>query len=110
MTEQDWNTVTFKKKSDSQTKLSPNIFIDPKIAHMRKIEQNLENDDKSMNLESGRTFGIQIQKGRSNKKITQAQLASQAKVSPDIIKKYELGTAVANKSEINRIKRVLGIN
>lgn len=56
-------------------------------------------------LELGKT----IQKGRTEKKLSQEQLAKICGFKKEIIRDYEKGVAIAKKSELDKISKALGI-
>jgi ribosome-binding protein aMBF1 (putative translation factor) len=51
----------------------------------------------------------QIQTARCSRKLTQAQLAQLVNEKANLIKDYETGKVVANRSVLNKLNRCLGI-
>lgn len=56
-----------------------------------------------------REMSLAMQNGRTEKKLTQKQLAQKCNLKPDIVKGYENGTAIVKQSEVAAINRALGI-
>lgn len=50
-----------------------------------------------------------IMQARMAKKMTQEDLAKQACVTPDIIRKYENGSAIPNNAFIAKLDQILGV-
>ena len=51
----------------------------------------------------------QIIKARTDKKLTQAQLAQQINEKPQTIQEYESGKAIPNPQILSKMSRVLGV-
>lgn len=51
----------------------------------------------------------QIIKARTDKKLTQAQLAQQINEKPQLIQEYESGKAIPNPQILSKMSRVLGV-
>jgi putative transcription factor len=99
MNHQDWNDVVFKKNTKStykHTELSKEVKI--------------ENDsDNLSNQVVGLSLGNQIQKTRIAKGIrTQKELAVMVNVKPEIINKYENGSAIPDSKVLQKLRKALG--
>ncbi len=93
---QDWETVTFKKrtkpvdKNISQKVLSP----EEKIDRQKKITPELRKS---------------FQQHRLLKKMTQKELATRASLDLKTVVNIENGTAIFNESEICKCEKALGV-
>jgi ribosome-binding protein aMBF1 (putative translation factor) len=123
MNHQDWTTVTFKPKNTNSKNKKPSpddkIEITKKynagkntqhsIVNAKKIEKNDEEDKTeipkiSFHLQS------QIQQARSNKNMTQKQLAVACNLTENKIKDFESGKGMPPDSkELRIMSRVLEV-
>ena len=95
---------TVKKEDYSSTasrnrNLEKDLHADPtQEAPEQKPLPKLSQEDKNILI-----------KARTDKKLTQAQLAQQLNLQPNIIKDLEAGKVIIDKSIIPKINRLLGI-
>ena len=80
----------------------------PQSQQARKVEERAEEGDyrtekPSMNLRK------QIQQGRQDKKMTQADLAKQCNIDASIIRDYESGKTVPTGPHMQKMSKVLGV-
>ena len=61
--------------------------------------------DETVSLDLGKL----IQKGRSEKKLTQKELATKINEKPAIINEYESGKAIPNNQILGKIERAIGV-
>ncbi|KRZ09460.1 Endothelial differentiation-related factor 1 [Trichinella zimbabwensis] len=75
-------------------------------ASVNKLSGDLEEfHHNTVGMEVGRL----IQRGRQEKKWTQAELAKQINEKPSVIVEYESGRAVVNNQILGKIERAIGI-
>ena len=113
--QQDWETVTFKKKIDKKvtnntlrdgkyvTKTKPN----PQSQHMAKLDNETETF-KVKKISS--KISKEIQKARLAKKLNQKQLAQAVNVTPKVISEFESGKAIPNEGVKRKIANYLKIS
>ncbi len=105
MEHQDWDPVTFYKPK-VETKTVPKGTHNSESQRLRK----LENDDemktkvKVTTMEQRQT----IIKGRTEKKMTQKNLASHLNINVKNIQGYENGKSPIVMGELNKIQRFIG--
>lgn len=105
MNHQDWNTITFNKKT-----IQPEVQPKQKcgtISIQAKIESDI--DEGKLPKTYGHEYGQKVQAARCEKKLTQEQLAQQMNVKKDIIQKVENGTGIVDGAICSKIFRVLGV-
>ena len=113
---QDWKPVTLhrnytanevlKKAQRTGTSTSVDKQTNPGIVNSKK----LDNETETFNIvKSGLTMGKQIQQGRTDKKLTQKQLATMLNEKPQVIQQYENGQAIPNPQIINKLQKALGV-
>lgn len=101
MNHQDWKEVVFNKASTEVKK--PHVELSKSV----KLEKDSEN---LANKRVGLSLGKQIQTGRIAKGFkTQKELATRVNVRPEIINKYENGTAVPDTNVLQKLRQVLGV-
>jgi len=126
----DWEPVVIRKKTPTQSQISK----DPKLlqAALRKgdavavAKQNSRNkqhvtpsitphklDDAPEDFHIQRVpteLKKQIIKARTDKKLTQVQLAQMINEKPQLIQEYESGKAIPNPQILSNMSRVLGVH
>ena len=68
---------------------------------------NIDNDTPKQPKTISKSLSTQIQQKRTQKHMTQKELAQKVNVKVDIIQKYENGTIVVDPAILNKIRRVL---
>lgn len=116
---QDWKTVTVGRpktlkdalKKGETTVVSKPGTINPSGGHLSmSAVKKLEDDDaKSVIITVGRDNGVMMQKARTEKKLSQVDLARALSIDVAIIKHYEDGTAKWDGATTSKINRHLGI-
>jgi ribosome-binding protein aMBF1 (putative translation factor) len=95
------NFTTEKKvdggKNNSATKINNDVNL-----------KKLENDEDYKLPTVSYNFKMELQKARTAKKLTQAQLAQQCNIPVNTIKDYESGKGIINTNHLNSINRKLG--
>ena len=109
MDHQDWKTYIVHCKTPSTNKKDGNHttkhYEKSKSQKMDEMEQ--EGDLKHKKIEQ--SISKIIQQMRTQKGMTQKQLANKVALSPAIINEIESGKARYNPAHINKIKRALNI-
>jgi ribosome-binding protein aMBF1 (putative translation factor) len=103
MTDQDWNTVVIKKKSNKKTE---QIHVPENTL----IQKTVLNEDNPIIKYVNKEFSQEIVKCRLEKKLKRSDLAKAINLPESILADYENGTAIHNGQTIAKIKRYLGIN
>ena len=101
---QDWNTVGWSRRPQS-TKPVP-------VARSRKEKQLLDldrADEAQPVVKCSLAVSAMIQKGRTAKRMTQAQLAKQVNISPKVLQSYENGKASPDQGILSKLSRALGV-
>jgi putative transcription factor len=113
---QDWQPVVFQK---SLKELKKNPYAE-RESHKRHGVTNstqcstvtgkkIVEDGETFHVPLvGVSFGVELQKARTAKKMTQKDLASKLNERPDMIQSYENGKAQPNASFVSKINKVLG--
>jgi ribosome-binding protein aMBF1 (putative translation factor) len=91
MSSQDWEPVIFNKPKQ----IVPNI----------KTSQHISKKQ----LHAPSNLCKELQKARTNKQLTQKQLALQLQITVNIYSSWEAGTAIPNNLQISKIEKLLQI-
>ena len=126
----DWEPVVIRKKKPTQSELSK----DPKLlqAALRLGEavavaktnvgnkqhtapsitpHKLDDAPEDFHIQRVPTeLKKQIAKARTDKKLTQAQLAQSINEKPQVIQDYESGKAIPNPQILSKMSRILGVH
>jgi len=110
---QDWTPVVLRKNTPVIKEKIPVANVNPVNANkqvqnsvnVRKLEEDEDYKIPSVTRE----MGIQIQQARMSKKLTQVQLAQKCNIPDAIIKEYERGQGIYNRTYLDPICRILGI-
>ena len=111
--DQDWDTVVFNKK-----KTTEQARRDGETQAVRRMKgdrpsSNFTNDFDPETAATPTTSNLSLssamQKARSAKGLTQAQLNQECNLPKNTIRDYESGKAVYNAAQVNRIARHLGV-
>lgn len=118
--DQDWKSVVLIKTKTKDEEIKSGNFVTEKkidggknknatkMAHGDVNLQKLENDDDYKLPTVSYNFKMELQKARTAKKLTQAQLAQQCNIPVNTIKDYETGKGIINNNHLNVINRKLG--
>jgi len=101
--EQDWKPVVLKKKLDVKTEHRSQF--EEKHKEKTKLESDDPEPPKTLTLKTGQ----QIQQARCKLGLTQVQLAGKIAVDQATIRDYESGTAIPERSVLNKLNRILKI-
>jgi len=112
---QDWKPQVVRSKSIpvvTKVEAKPKKSASTTIVPVKKLEN--EESEESMKIPKvNKETGVNIQKGRLEKKLTQEQLAQHFAgrygITKEVIRDIENGTAVYNGMQIAKIKEFLGI-
>jgi putative transcription factor len=104
--EQDWTPVIFKKPQPPPKKpsnpiknIEKDLYTDPtQEAPKQKPLPRLSHDEKQKMIQA-----------RTDKKLTQAQLAQQINEPVSVIQNIEAGKVIENKLVLGKIGRLLGV-
>eukprot|EP00005_Dracoamoeba_jomungandri_P000495 CAMPEP_0174251994 /NCGR_PEP_ID=MMETSP0439-20130205/1651_1 /TAXON_ID=0 /ORGANISM="Stereomyxa ramosa, Strain Chinc5" /LENGTH=155 /DNA_ID=CAMNT_0015332463 /DNA_START=48 /DNA_END=515 /DNA_ORIENTATION=+ len=130
MADQDWETVTFKKRKPASNQRATTkarqegrkVVTEKKFAagsnqqrsgvNANRFEENKgideEPDAMVMNTLS-RAQSVAIQQGRQNKRWSQKDFAQKINQKVTVVNEYERGTATPNQQVLAKMERVLGI-
>ena len=105
MDHQDWETVTFRKKT-SDEKAAVHL---QQMRVSQRATPLAENPDQFSHAKMSKAMAQQIAKGRMARKLSQKALAAKLSVPLKTIQAYEAGKAIPKGSHINLLNRALGI-
>lgn len=109
MSHQDWTPVVFKKKSkDEKDKLSNSTPPTSSLSNVGIYKAAGDDDMKKTKYVSKNTSQA-IMNARSEKKMTQKELAQKCNMDVSIINEIERGACVYNPTHVNKIQSVLGV-
>ena len=105
MDHQDWETVTFRKKTpeDTATAHQKQVRVSQSAPRME------ESPDQFSHAKVSKAMAQQIAKGRMAQRLSQKALAAKLSVPIKTIQAYETGKAIPKGSHINLLNRALGI-
>jgi putative transcription factor len=119
MNHQDWTPVIFKKKAPKTVKDAKKRGYVTKRVKKQVGNPNTKRNVNSRKIEEEtETFKIAkisttvrkaIQQGRSDKSLTQKELAQKINAKPTVINDYESGRAIPNNYILGKMEKVLGI-
>jgi ribosome-binding protein aMBF1 (putative translation factor) len=113
---QDWTPVVLTKRTRTKsgnTQTVPKQHIN-KTSNGIKVEKLWDPKDPNAEPETrpvmvSKELGQQIQKARTEREMTQRELASAISIPSTVINDYERGEGVYNITHVNKIKKFLGI-
>lgn len=114
---QDWTPIILNKKSNTNAngakETVPKTHVN-KPNNGIKVEKVWDPKDPDGEPETrpvmvSRELGQQIQKARTERNMTQKELATALSIPSNIINEYERGAGVHNINYVNKIKKYLGI-
>ena len=109
MSHQDWTPVVFNKKSnDENEKGKPTTTSSSSLSNVGVYKAASDDDVKKTKYVSKNTSQA-IMSARSEKKMTQKELAQKCSMDVSIINEIERGTCVYNATHVNKIQSVLGV-
>jgi len=113
---QDWKPVTLHRNYTASETLKKaqrtgtSTSVEKQTTQGVSNSKKLDNETETFNIvKSGLTLGKEIQQGRSNKNLTQKQLATMLNEKPQVIQQYENGQAIPNPQIINKLQKALGV-
>jgi putative transcription factor len=111
MSHQDWTPVVFSKKSDKKSnnekeKTTPSSSSSS-LSSVGVYKASSDDDVKKTKYVSKNTSQA-IMSARSEKKMTQKELAQKCNMDVSIVNEIERGTCVYNATHVNKIQSVLG--
>lgn len=112
MSHQDWTPVVFNKKSndgkDAGKPTSSSSSSSSSLSNVGVYKAASDDDVKKTKYVSKSTSQA-IMSARSEKKMTQKELAQKCNMDVSIINEIERGTCVYNATHVNKIQSVLGV-
>jgi putative transcription factor len=116
MSHQDWTPVVFKKKTDDnkkgcekeKTTSSSSSSSSSSLSNVGVYKAASDDDVKKTKYVSKNTSQA-IMSARTEKKMTQKELAQKCNMDVSIINEIERGTCVYNATHVNKIQSVLGV-
>lgn len=112
MSHQDWTTVVFNKKSNDKNEkgtTAPSAPSAPSSLSNVGIYKAASDDDMKKTKYVSKNTSQAIMSARSEKKMTQKELAQKCNMDVSIINEIERGTCVYNATHVNKIQSVLGV-
>jgi len=118
MSHQDWTPVVFSNKSDKKSNSEKSSSSSSSSTSASTSTSSLSNvgvykaasdDDVKKTKYVLKTTSQAIMSARSEKKMTQKELAQKCNMDVSIINEIERGACVYNASHINKIQSVLGV-
>lgn len=109
MSHQDWTPVVFNKKSkDEKEKEKPTSSSSSSLSNVGVYKAASDDDIKKTKYVSKNTSQA-IMSARSEKKMTQKELAQKCNMDVSIINEIERGVCVYNATHVNKIQSILGV-
>ena len=112
MSHQDWKPVVFgsKKKSNDENNSgkSTSSSCSSSLSNVGVYKAASDDDTKKTKYVSKNTSQA-IMSARSEKKITQKELAQKCNMDVSIINEIERGACVYNATHVNKIQSILGV-
>ena len=109
MSHQDWTPVVFNKKSkDEKEKEKPTSSSSSSLSNVGVYKAASDDDIKKTKYVSKNTSQA-IMGARSEKKMTQKELAQKCNMDVSIINEIERGVCVYNATHVNKIQSILGV-
>lgn len=109
---QDWKDVVIHgKKANEKKTTAPKKKINKKLnsnsatVNAQKLEKEEIGEIEKVSI----SLGKQIQKARTEKKLTQKDLGIKINVKPNIVADYENGKAIPDQKVLSRMSKVLGV-
>ena len=111
MSHQDWTPVVFKKKTDDNKKGCEKEKATSSSSSLSNVGvyKAASDDDVKKTKYVLKATSQAIMSARSEKKMTQKELAQKCNMDVSIINEIERGACVYNAAHINKIQSVLGV-
>jgi putative transcription factor len=118
MSHQDWTPVVFNKKTDNNKNDNKKGCEKENATSSSSSSSSLSNvgvykatsdDDVKKTKYVSKTTSQAIMSARTEKKMTQKELAQKCNMDVSIINEIERGTCVYNATHVNKIQSVLGV-
>lgn len=111
MSHQDWTPVVFGKKSKDDGKSSASASSSSASSSLSNVGvyKAASEDDVKKTKYVLKTTSQAIISARSEKKMTQKELAQKCNMDVSIINEIERGACVYNATHVNKIQSVLGV-
>jgi putative transcription factor len=110
MSHQDWTPVVFNKKShDGKDTGKPSSSSSTSSLSNVGVYKAASDDDVKKTKYVLKSTSQAIMSARSEKKMTQKELAQKCNMDVSIINEIERGACVYNATHVNKIQSVLGV-
>ena len=111
MSHQDWTPVVFNKKYDDNKKGCEKEKATPSSSSLSNVGvyKAASDDDVKKTKYVSKNTSQAIMSARTEKKMTQKELAQKCNMDVSIINEIERGTCVYNATHLNKIQSVLGV-
>ncbi|GAB2278035.1 Multiprotein-bridging factor 1a [Dionaea muscipula] len=100
---QDWEPVVFRKKAPAAAAAKDQKVVNAARRAGAEIETIRKDERVPTDLKKA------IMQARTEKKLTQSQLAQLINEKPQIIQEYESGKAIPNQQIIGKLERALSV-
>ena len=111
MSHQEWTPVVFNKKSHDNKKGCENEKEKTASSSLSNVGvyKAASDDDVKKTKYVSKTTSQAIMSARSEKKLTQKELAQKCNMDVSIVNEIERGTCVYNATHVNKIQSILGV-
>lgn len=109
MSHQDWTPVVFNKKSDNKKENATSSSSSSSSLSNVGVYKAASDDDVKKTKYVSKTTSQAIMSARTEKKMTQKELAQKCSMDVSIVNEIERGTCVYNATHVNKIQSVLGV-
>jgi len=109
MSHQDWTPVVFGKKSKDTGKSTVSSSSTSSSLSNVGVYKAANDDDMKKTKYVSKSTSQAIISARSEKKMTQKELAQKCNMDVSIINEIERGVCVYNSTHVNKIQSVLGV-
>ena len=113
MSHQDWTPVVFgsKKKSKDENEKGKPTSSSSSSSSLSNVGvyKSISDDDVKKTKYVSKNTSQAVMSARSEKKMTQKELAQKCNMDVSIINEIERGTCVYNATHVNKIQSVLGV-
>ena len=120
MEHQDWKPIVLKKtgralneinkkKGNTSTVKKFNSWSNSQTQNNNNLKK-IDEETETFKIEHvSHDLKVRIQRARTNKKLSQKELANKMNVNVNIIQEYENGKATPNPQMLNKMSRILGV-
>jgi putative transcription factor len=111
MSHQDWTPVVFNKKSNDNKKGCEKEMASSSSSSLSNVGvyKAASDDDAKKTKYVSKSTSQAIMGARSEKKMTQKELAQKCNMDVSIINEIERGACVYNATHVNKIQSILGV-